>query len=125
MADMLAELKDGHVNLYTGFAVSSYKKWYSDYPANFSSDLLYSERYLGNKHYSVSGLRYGKISNNIGYIYYSDFSNRFTDTNMSYIFNYFKDCKGLIIDVRNNGGGHDWFSRLLNTLYKTTAAWVI
>ena len=106
MADMLAELKDGHVNLYTGFAVSSYKKWYTDYPSNFSSDLVYSERYLGNKHYSVSGLRYGKISNNIGYIYYSDFSNRFTDTNMSYIFNYFKDCKGLIIDVRNNGGGY-------------------
>ncbi len=107
MADMLAELKDGHVNLYTSFAVSSYKNWYSDYPANFSSDIIFSDRYLGNRYYSVGGLRYGMIdNNNIGYIYYGDFSNRFGDTNMSYIFNYFKDCRGLIIDVRNNGGGY-------------------
>mgnify|MGYP000537363944 FL=1 len=29
---MLAELRDGHVNLYTGFDVARYWDWYEDYP---------------------------------------------------------------------------------------------
>lgn len=107
MADMLAELKDGHVNLYTNFAVSSYRKWYTDFPSNFSSDLIYTDRYLGSKYYSVNGLRYAKIHNgDIGYVYYGNFSNRFGNSNIAAIFNYFKNCKGLILDVRDNGGGY-------------------
>jgi len=107
MADMLDELKDGHVNLYTDFAVSSYRKWYTDFPSNFNPDLIYNERYLGNHYYSVSGLRYALIHNgDIGYIYYGNFSNRFGNSNISAIFKYFKNCKGLIIDVRDNGGGY-------------------
>jgi C-terminal processing protease CtpA/Prc len=55
----------------------------------------------------VGGLRYAKIRNGeIGYIYYSDFSDRFSDVNITNIFTYFKNCKALIIDVRNNGGGY-------------------
>ena len=33
---MLAELRDGHVNLYTGFDVARYWDWYEDYPLNIS-----------------------------------------------------------------------------------------
>jgi len=104
---LLSELKDGHVNLYSDFNTSRYWKWFTDYPANFSSSLIYNNRYLGTEYFAVNGLRYAKIQNNeIGYIYYGDFSERFTDANISHIFTYFKDCKGLIIDVRNNGGGY-------------------
>jgi hypothetical protein len=104
MGDMLAELKDGHVNLYSDFDRSRYWNWG---PTNFNSAVLFSERYLGDRYMIAGGMRYQKIANDsIGYIYYNDFSTRFSDTNMRYIFNYFSKCKGIIIDVRENGGGY-------------------
>ncbi len=106
MGDMLSELKDGHVNLYSDFNVSRYWKWFSDYPANFNSSLIYGEKYLSNDYSIAGGLRYKKIRNNIGYVYYGDFSDRFSDKNIIYIFQAFSNCDGLIIDVRNNGGGY-------------------
>jgi hypothetical protein len=106
MGEMLGVLKDGHVNLYSGFDRSRYWKWFTDYPANFSSSLIFSDRYLGDNYRSVNGLRYGKIAgDSVGYVYYSSFSDSFSDQNIRYVFDYFKDCRGLIIDVRNNGGG--------------------
>lgn len=106
MQDMLAELKDGHVNLSSSFDRSRYWNWYTDFPANFSSSLIYNNRYLGKNYRIAGGLLYNKISNDsIGYIYYGSFSSDFSDTNFRYIMTYFQHCKGLIIDVRNNGGG--------------------
>jgi len=117
---MLAELKDGHVNLYSFFDLSRYQNWFTDYPDNFSSILIYSDKYLGDNYHIAGGMRYGRIDNgNIGYIYYGDFSNRFSDTNISYIFNYFKNCKGLIIDVRDNGGGYLDLSEQLASYFFT------
>lgn len=106
MGNMLAELKDGHVNLYSDFNESRYWNWYTDYPANFSSSLILSSRYLGSNYLLVSGFEYARIDNGrIGYIYYGSFENGFSDLNIAYIMDYFSDCKGLIIDVRDNGGG--------------------
>ncbi len=108
LGNMLDELKDGHVNLYSDFNISRYWKWFSDYPANFDSKLIYNSRYLGDNYLIAGGMRYQKIDGGkIGYIYYSSFSDQFSDLTFSYIFNYFADCKnGLIIDVRDNGGGY-------------------
>jgi hypothetical protein len=107
MGSMLAELKDGHVNLYSDFNKTRYWKWFTDYPANFNSSIVFSNRYLGDDYRIAGGFRYKKIANGtIGYMYYSDFSNQFSGTNISYIFNYFANCKGLILDVRDNGGGY-------------------
>ena len=107
LGKMLEELKDGHVNLYSGFDVSRYWKWYTDYPENFSSDIIYSDRYLGENYRIAGGMHYQKIDNgNIGYIYYGDFTSDFSDANIGYIFKYFSNCKGIILDVRNNGGGY-------------------
>jgi C-terminal processing protease CtpA/Prc len=107
MSEMLAELKDGHVNLYSSFDRSRYWNWFTDYPANFDASLLYQDHYLGTDYRSVNGLKYQRIADGkVGYIYYSSFSDSFLDRNIRYIFQYFMDCKhGLIIDVRNNGGG--------------------
>jgi hypothetical protein len=114
MAEMLAELKDGHVNLYSSFDRSRYGKWFTNYPANFRTSLILGPRYLGDKYRSVNGLRYQKIADGkVGYLYYSSFSDGFSDQNFRYIFEYFKDCRGLIIDVRGNGGGS---AELSNTL---------
>ena len=102
-AQMLDTLKDGHVNLYSAFDKSRCSSWYDTYPANFNSEL--QQLYLRN--YRIAGgLYYCTICNDsIGYIYYSSFSNAFSATNLYWIFTAFSKCRGIIIDVRNNGGG--------------------
>ncbi len=107
MGEMLKELRDGHVNLYSDFDRSRYWNWFEDYPSNFQAELIYSPRYLGSNYRISGGMRYGKIDGGrIGYIYYSDFSSTFTLTNLKFIFDYMSDCEGLILDVRDNGGGY-------------------
>lgn len=107
MGKMLSELKDGHVNLYSDFDKSRYWKWFTDYPSNFSSNTIFDNRYLGDDYQIAGGFRYKVIANGaVGYMYYGDFSNEFSDTNIAYIFKSFSNCKGLIIDVRDNGGGY-------------------
>lgn len=120
MAEMLTELKDGHVNLYSSFDRSRYRKWFSDYPANFDVSLVYNNRYLGSNYRQAGGLRYERIANDsIGYIYYGSFSDSFSDTNMYYAMTYFKECRGLIIDVRSNGGGSaDLSERLASYFFR-------
>lgn len=120
MGGMLGKLKDGHVNLYSEFDRSRYWKWFTDYPTNFSSKLVYSQRYLGQNYRIAGGLRYNKIDRgNIGYIYYGSFASGFSDNNMKYVLNNFKDCKGIIIDVRDNGGGSIEFSKQLASYFFT------
>ncbi|MDR2823822.1 MAG: peptidase S41, partial [Prevotellaceae bacterium] len=105
-AAMLAELKDGHVNLSSEFDRSRYWKWYSDYPANFNSSIIFNEQYLGQNYRMAGGLRYAKIAEGkVGYIYYGSFSDGFSGANIVSIFQQFRDCRAIIIDVRNNGGG--------------------
>lgn len=103
--NMLKELRDGHVNLIAPHNVSVYSKWYEDYPTNYSDTL---ERiYLGttDEYYRTSGLEYRILNDNIAYIRCSSFTSSFGDGNLNEIFRYSSACRGLIIDVRNNGGG--------------------
>lgn len=102
-AQMLDTLKDGHVNLYSAFDKSRCSSWYDKYPANYNPQL--QQLYLRN--YRIAGgLYYCTVAHDsIGYIYYSSFSNAFSATNLYWVFTAFSKCRGLIIDVRNNGGG--------------------
>ena len=103
-AGMLDSLRDGHVNLYSSFDISRNTAWYDTFPANYDAKLqaLYLHDYR-----VAGGLYYCLIDNGrVGYIYYSSFSNGFSASNIAWIFKAFKECEGLIIDVRNNGGGN-------------------
>ena len=129
MAEMIDTLEDGHVNLYAPFDVSSCSGWFDSYPADFNSDFLY-------KHFdadlrSAGGFAYTTLKNGeIGYIRYSSFSNGFTAANLAYIDAYFHQLnkvKGIIIDVRNNGGGSLGYSERLASCFfkeKTTTGYM-
>ncbi|HSZ24178.1 MAG TPA: S41 family peptidase [Cytophagaceae bacterium] len=104
---MLYTLKDGHVNLTSPFNVSRNWQWYLGYPQNFNYSVI--ERYYLGTNYYITGPFINQlfIYNNkrIGYMYYNSFSNNFSDYDLDFMINRFNTCEGLIIDVRNNGGG--------------------
>lgn len=102
-SNMLAELRDGHVNLSTSYDYARYWSWHEDYPQNFSDEL--ERQYLGTDYRIAAGLRYLILDDNIGYLRYSSFVNGFGDGNLDDVLSYFMLCRGLIIDIRNNGGG--------------------
>lgn len=100
---MLYDLEDGHVNLRSEFDFSRNWSWYLNYPDNFNYELV-ERNYLGDNYKIAGGLEY-TIIDSIGYIYYASFSNGFSHDNLDEVMNYMKGTKGLIVDVRNNGGG--------------------
>lgn len=104
LSEMVAELRDGHVNLTSSLASSQYRQWFDSYPRNFSDSI--QSIYLKKDYNQSSGLTYQILENNIGYIYCSSFSNGIGDGNLDQTLNRLAICDGLIIDVRNNGGGN-------------------
>jgi hypothetical protein len=103
MGEMLCELRDGHTNLISTFNVSRFWDWSENYPDNYNS--VVHRAYLGNDYYIAGGLRYLILRDSIGYVFYNDFSNAVGEANLDEMFLHFKDCKALIFDVRENGGG--------------------
>ncbi|MBO5250577.1 MAG: S41 family peptidase [Bacteroidaceae bacterium] len=103
LAAMLNELRDGHVNLVAYHETSQYRAWYDNYPANFSDSL--QRNYLGKDYTQAGGLKYQILEDNIGYVYYSSFSTVIGESNLDAILDELSVCDGLILDVRNNGGG--------------------
>ena len=104
LGNMLAELRDGHVNLYSAFNTARYWDWYLDYPRNFDEAIV--ENYLGRDYRIGGGAKYTILEDNIGYVYYGDFSAAIGDGNLDEMLSYLAICNGLIVDVRQNGGGN-------------------
>ena len=111
LTGMLGELRDGHVNLSTAFDYGRYWNWHEDYPANFSDSL--QRRYLGTDYKIASGLRYTILDDNIGYIYYGSFQSGIGDGNLDEVISHLMLCRGLILDIRNNGGGNMTYAEKL------------
>jgi len=103
LSGMLAELRDGHVNLSTAADFGRYWAWYEDYPANLSDSLL--RCYMGTRYKIASGLKYCILDDNIGYIRYESFSSGIGEGNLDEVLLYMMPCRGIIIDIRGNGGG--------------------
>lgn len=103
LANMLAELRDGHVNLYSAFDVGRNWSWHEDFPANVSDTLI--RRYLGTDYRIAAGMQYRILDDHIGYVRCPSFSNTLGEGNLDEIFYFLAPCRALIIDLRNNGGG--------------------
>lgn len=104
LSEMVNELRDGHVNLHSSMASSQYREWFDAYPRNFSDSI--QSIYLRKDYINSSGLTYQILENNIGYIYCESFSDGIGDGNLNQILSRLAICDGLILDVRNNGGGN-------------------
>lgn len=103
-AEMLDELKDGHVNLTSYFTSSYYRKWWSDYPQDFNLRTL-QQYYLDFDYMQTSGISYKMFDGGIGYMYYPSFSSGIGEFSLDNVMAYLYDAKALILDIRDNGGG--------------------
>ena len=103
LAEMLSELRDGHVNLSASHDFARNWSWYENYPANLSDTLL--RRYMGTQYKIAAGLKYLILDDNIGYIRYESFTDGVGDSNIDEALMHMILCQGIIIDIRGNGGG--------------------
>lgn len=103
-ASMLSELKDGHTNLISSWDVSRYWIW-EQYPQNYDERLI-NEYYLNFNYRTASSIKYQILSNNFGYMQYASFSSGIGEGNLDNVLAYLASSDGLIIDVRDNGGGY-------------------
>lgn len=103
LGNMLGELRDGHVNLYSAWDVSRNWTWKDDYPSNLSDTLI--ARYLGTDYRMASSLKYRILDDNTGYIRCASFATAAGEGNLDEVLMYLAPCNALIIDIRDNGGG--------------------
>ncbi len=103
LCNMLAELRDGHVNLSAPHDFGRYWAWSEDYPSNVSDTLL--RRYMGTDYKIAAGIDYCILDDNIGYVRYESFTQGVGEGNLDEALLHMILCRGLIIDIRGNGGG--------------------
>lgn len=104
MDALLYQLRDGHVNLISPFNLNRNWEWYLNSPDNYNEDAV--ERfYLGDEYRIAGGFTYALLEDSIGYMHYGSFSSTFSGETLDAIFKYFENTKGLILDLRHNGGG--------------------
>lgn len=106
LCQMIGELRDGHVNLGSAFDYGRNWSYFEDYPDNYRADIIDNYLGRGTDYQIASGLKYRILDDNIGYVRYESFQNVAGDGNISYMLDALKVCSGLIIDIRNNGGGN-------------------
>ena len=103
LTQMLAELRDGHVNLSASHDYGRYWSWFENYPSNVSDTLL--RRYMGTDYRIAAGMEYRILDDNIGYLRYESFKSGVGEGNLDDALMHMMFCSGLIIDIRGNGGG--------------------
>ncbi len=104
LANMLNELKDGHVNLISNFNVSFFP-FDQIGQDNFDFRII-EDNYLPTNYFVSGPFRHDFIAGGeVGYIRYGSFTGTVSEKNLGFILERYKDTKGLILDLRENGGG--------------------
>ena len=106
-AAILNTLQDGHTNLISDFDImrsDTISYCMSEYNC-FNEDLVLLH-YLTLQGHQTGSLKHNAIRNGkVAYVRYSSFSSSLSNYDLIYIMDRYKDCDGLILDLRQNGGG--------------------
>jgi len=104
LGGMLTELRDDHANLFSNFNVSFYGVEYLAQD-NFDWRIIV-DHYLSQDFYISGPFSHSFLEDEqIGYVRLASFSEELKEENLDFILNRYKDTKGLILDIRENGGG--------------------
>ena len=107
-AAILNTLRDGHTNLMSPFDVSHndsvYYKMYAERNINTEVVVL---NYLTVNYHTTGSIAHNAIRDGkVAYLRYSSFMDDITTDNLDYLRLIYKDCDGMILDLRQNGGGN-------------------
>ena len=103
LAEMLFTLEDGHVNLTASLDRSRNWEWFWDYPPNFDANTV-ERRYLGRDFRQIGPFR-TQLLDDVLYVYYGSFAGTPTAAHLDALMAAAAGTRGVIIDIRNNGGG--------------------
>jgi hypothetical protein len=106
LGGMLTELKDDHTNLISGFNVSFFgvENLGQD---NFDWDLI-EDYYLPRNYYISGPFSHDYLKgtrDQVGYVRFSSFTGSISEGNLGFVLQRYQFTKGLILDLRENGGG--------------------
>ena len=106
-AAMLNTLQDGHTNLISSFDVSRNDSVYYRMIMNKNIDAqVVTMNYLTLNYHSTGGFAHNAIRDGrVAYVRYSSFENTVSESALKYLVDRYKDCDGMILDLRQNGGG--------------------
>lgn len=118
-AAMLNTLQDGHTNLISNFDVSHndsvYYKMYAE--KNINTDVVVLNYLTVNYHTTGSLVHNAIRDGRVAYIRYSSFMNGISANDLSYLRNRYENCDGMILDMRQNGGGSIDNIRILLSIF--------
>jgi C-terminal processing protease CtpA/Prc len=104
MGSMLNELRDDHTNLISYFNTSAYKVRLNA-PDNFDWRIVV-DNYITKNYYTSGPFTHNFIANGkLGYIRFPEFTGTIDQKNFDFVLQKYNDTKGLIVDMRENGGG--------------------
>lgn len=106
-AAILNTLQDGHTNLIAPFDISLPDTLTESMTveSQFDADIIVLN-YLTMSGHTTGSFRHNAIRDGqVAYIRYSSFSNTVSNYALRYLVNRYRDCKGMILDLRQNGGG--------------------
>ncbi|MFK7935828.1 MAG: S41 family peptidase [Saprospiraceae bacterium] len=126
--NLLEELNDSHIYLFDP-ANADLQRNTGVYGERIRADfydldlMLIQEKYLSEiiDYQEDAQVLYGKIANNIGYLYLGlMFDNlEYWEQQIEIVLEELANTDGLIIDIRDNGGGEDEVSRLIASYFAT------
>lgn len=107
MGAMLNTLNDGHTNLVSPFDISHneevYRRMYAN--KNINSEVVVLN-YLTINYHTTGSFAHNALRNGqVAYLRYSSFMDAIADEDLEYLVNRYNNTKGMIIDLRQNGGG--------------------
>lgn len=104
LADLLFELRDGHVNLTSSFNRSRNWEWSQSFPLNYNQGII-DRNYLGTEFWITGPLRH-HIIDSVLYINCRSFGGELARADADAVAERAAGLAGVIIDVRSNGGGN-------------------
>ncbi len=118
-AAMLNTLQDGHTNLISSFDVSRNDSVYYRMIAhkNINNEVV-AMNYLTLNHHSTGAFAHNAIRDGkVAYVRYSSFESAISESALKYISDRYKDCNGMILDLRQNSGGSIDNIRMLLSIF--------
>ena len=105
---ILNTLQDGHTNLISKFDVSHNDSvYYKMYAEKNIDEQVVVLNYLTVNYHTTGGIVHHAIRDGrVAYLRYSSFLDDITTDNLDYLRHIYENCDGMILDLRQNGGGN-------------------